>query len=77
MSLSLPAQALKVSSWLLGTLLATVHLLLRVDFLLWLTHVRVEIVEVSQILGPESRVRVCRIVSLVMLNVYEHIVLLR
>lgn len=44
--------------------------------LLWLTHVRVEVVEISQFLGAESCVRVRRVVSLVVLDIHENIVLL-
>ena len=45
-------------------------------FLLWLTHVRIEVIEISQFLGPETRIRVGRIVTLVVLDVHKHIVLL-
>jgi hypothetical protein len=46
----------------------------RLEFLLWLTHIGVEVIEVTQLLCPESRVRIRRIVPLVMLNVHEYIV---
>lgn len=47
------------------------------DSLLWLTHIRIEVVEVSQFLGPEPRVRVGRIISLMVLDVHKHVILLR
>ncbi len=47
----------------------------KAEILLWLAHVRVEVVEVSQFCSPESRVGICGIEALVMLNVYEDIVL--
>jgi hypothetical protein len=45
-------------------------------FSLWLAHVRVKVVEVSQFLSPEPCICVGGIVSLVMLDVYKNIVLL-
>jgi hypothetical protein len=45
--------------------------------LLWLTHVRVEVVEITQLLRPKPRIRVSGIVPLVVLDVHEHIVLFR
>lgn len=44
--------------------------------ILWLAHVRVKVVEITQLLCPEARISVRRVVSLVMLNVYKYIVLL-
>jgi hypothetical protein len=73
MSLSLPAQALKVSSWLLVDVRYCVKIL--VEILLRLAHVRVKVVEIPQLLRSESRIRISGIVSLVMLNVYENVVL--
>ena len=43
---------------------------------LWLTHIRVEVVEVTQFLGLVSGIRVSRIVSFVMFNIDEDPVLL-
>ena len=44
--------------------------------ILGLAHVGVEVVEVAQLLRSETRIRVCGIVSLVMLNVDEDIMFL-
>jgi len=44
---------------------------------LWLAHVGVEVVEIAQLLRPETRISIRRIVSLVVLNVNEDIVFLR
>lgn len=41
-----------------------------------LAHIRVKVVEITQLLRPETRIRVCRVVPLVMFNVNEDIVLL-
>ncbi|KAH8639608.1 D-galacturonic acid reductase [Alternaria alternata] len=76
MSESIPAHALNVSSWLLVVLSATVISAFTSSNVLWLAHVRVKVVEVAQLLCPETRVRVSGIVPLVMLNVDEDIVFL-
>lgn len=44
---------------------------------LWLAHVGVEVVEITQLLRPETRIRICGIIALVMLNVDEDAVFLR
>lgn len=76
MSLSLPAQALKVSSWLLAMPSVTVSALAFNGGLLGLGHVGIEVVEVAQLLRPEAGICVCRVVPLVMLDINEDIVLL-
>lgn len=42
-----------------------------------MTHVRVEVVEITQLLCPVARIGVCWIVPLVVLNIDKDIVLLR
>jgi hypothetical protein len=44
---------------------------------LWLAHVRVEVVEITQLLRPEARIGICRVVSLMMFNVDKDVVFSR
>lgn len=43
---------------------------------LWLRHVRIKVVEVTQLGGPEARIGICRVEAFVVFNVDEDIVLL-
>lgn len=81
MSLSLPAQALNVSSWDLGWLTVGVSHVHELAFLETRDHtVAVEIIEVTHggsVKRAVSSVGICRIIPLVVFDVHQHIVFSR